>query len=223
VRDASDAGFSMIVTMISLVGVALLTLLLLSTTLHSSATSDTSVANAPGVGLADNLLAQQSLSTAMSAVDAAASSAGGYGSLDLGALAASDPSVTYVTGPTTGASTVSIAVTDGSGASGAGGVPATGATGGSFGSAISSAEAAAGSAAGAAGTRPGPATGTVSLATRSSNGTCWLVWRGEGSATWFGARTGQSSCSAPALASAPSAGPVTSSAVGWQLGSYPAA
>jgi hypothetical protein len=158
-RGAPDAGFSMIVTMISLVGVALLTLLLLSTTLHSSSTSATGVSNAPGVGLADNLLAQQSLSTALSAVGAAASSAGGYGSIDLGVLSASDPSVTYVNGPTTGASTVSIAVTNVSGAS-AGGIPATGDSGGSYGSAISRAEAAAAGSAGGSGGSGPTATGS---------------------------------------------------------------
>jgi hypothetical protein len=211
----------MIVTMLSLVAVALLTLLLMSTTLNSSSTSATSVSNAPGVGLADNLLAQQSLSTALTAVDAAASSAGGYGSLDLGVLSASDPSVSFVAGPTTGASAVSIAVTGGSG--GSGGASSAGG-GGSVNSAISSAEAAAGAGGGGgvgSGTATGGASGSVTLAARSSNGTCWLVWRGAGSATWFGAQTGQPSCTAPALSSAPEAGPVSSSSIGWQPGTFP--
>ena len=209
----------MIVTMLSLVAVALLTLLLMSTTLNSSSTSATRVSNAPGVGLADNLLAQQSLSTALTAVDAAASSAGGYGSLDLGVLSASDPSVSFVAGPTTGASAVSIAVTGGSGSSG-GASPAGG--GGSVNSAISSAEAAAGAGGGVgSGAATGGASGSVTLTARSSNGTCWLIWRGGGSATWFGAQTGQPSCTAPALSSAPEAGPVSSSRIGWQPGSFP--
>lgn len=216
-----DAGFSMIATMLSLVAVALLTLLLMSTTLNSSSTSATSVSNAPGVGLADNLLAQQSLSTALSAVDAAASSDGGYGSLDLATLSASDPSVSFVDGPTTDASTVSIATTAGSG----GGASATGGGGGSVSAAISSAEAAGGAGDGVgagAGGAGGSASGTVTLAARSSNGTCWLLWRGDGSATWFGAQTGQPTCTASSLASTPVAGPVSSSTIGWQQGSFPA-
>ena len=209
----------MIVTMLSLVAVALLTLLLMSTTLNSSSTSATSVSNAPGVGLADNLLAQQSLSTALTAVEAAASSAGGYGSLNLGVLSASDPSVSYVAGPTTSASAVSIAVTGGS----AGSSGASSAAGeGSVNSAISSAEAAGGAGVGVGSGAPTPgASGSVTLTARSSNGTCWLVWRGGGSATWFGAQTGQPSCTAPALSSAPEAGPVSASSIGWQPGSFP--
>jgi hypothetical protein len=215
----------MIATMLSLVAVALLTLLLMSTTLNSSSTSDTGLSNAPGVGEADNLLAQQSLSTVLTAAAAAASSAGGYGSLDIATLAASDPSVTLVTGPTSSASTVSMAVTQGNGSAPVpGGV--AGAVGGAFGAAISGAEAAGGTGVGApggSGGGVGSASGTVTLAARSSNGTCWLVWKGEGSATWFGAQSGQSRCTAPALVSVPSPGPVTSSAIGWQQGGFPAA
>ena len=217
-----DAGFSMIATMLSLVAVALLTLLLMSTTLNSSSTSATNISNAPGVGEADNLLAQQSLSTALTAVSAAASSAGGYGSLDISTLSASDPSVSYVAGPTTTASTVSITVTSGSGANSTGSSSAAGGAGGSIGAAISGAEAAGGAGDGVGtGSGAGSVSGTVTLTARSSNGTCWLVWRAEGSATWFGAQTGQSSCTAPALTSSPAAGPVTSSTIGWQQGSFP--
>jgi hypothetical protein len=216
----------MIATMLSLVAAALLTLLLMSTTLHSGSSSSTNISNAPGVGLADNLLAQQALSTALTAAGAAASSSGGYGSLDISTLAASDPSVSFVAGPTTSASTVSIAVTNGgggSGVSGASGAGGAGEAGGSLGAAISSAEAAGATGAGTgAGSGAGTADGTVTLSARSSNGTCWLEWQGAGSATWFGAQTDQSSCTAPALMSAPSPGTVTSSSIGWQLGSFPA-
>ncbi len=222
--DDLDAGFSMIATMLSLVAVALLTLLLMSTTLNSSSPSATNISQAPGVGLADNLLAQQSLSTALTAVDAAASSAGGYGSLSIATLSASDPSVSYVAGPTTSASAVSIAVTGGSGTSGGGGVPSVGG-GGSVNAAIGSAEAAAGAGGGVASGAGagGGASGSVTLTARSSNGTCWLLWRGGGSATWYGAQTGQASCTAPGLSSAPQPGPVSSSGIGWQQGSFPSA
>ncbi len=208
----------MIATMISLVAVALLTLLLMSTTLKSSSTSATNVSNAPGVGLADNLLAQQSLSTAQTAVSAAAQTAGGYGSVTIGALSASNPSLSYVTGATTSATTVSITATGGS--AGVGRASALG--GGSIGSAISSAQAADGSDPGAVpGGGPSSLMGSVTLSTRSSNGTCWLVWQGDGSAPWFGAQTGQARCTAPILAAPPSAGPVSSSSIGWQTGSFP--
>jgi hypothetical protein len=215
--DAPDAGFSMISIVLSLVGVALLTLGLLSTTLHSGSTADTSVSNAPGVGLADDLVAQQSLSTALTTVSTAASTSGGYGSVDIATLSASDPSVTYVDGPTTSASTVSITVTSGSGGAGGGG-------GSAIGAAISGAVAAgAGSSDGAGLGGGGGVSGTVTLAARSSDGVCWLVWKGQGSGSWYGAQTGLASCTAPALSSAPSPGPVSSSGIGWQEGSFPAA
>jgi hypothetical protein len=49
------------------------------------------------------------------------------------------------------------------------------------------------------------------------------VWKGQGSASWYGAQTDQPTCTAPALASTPSPGPVSSSGIGWQTGSFPAA
>ena len=63
----------------------------------------------------------------------------------------------------------------------------------------------------------------VTLAARSSDGTCWVVWWAPTGGTWFGAQPGQASCTAPALATAPTAGPATSSTIGWQQGGYPAA
>jgi hypothetical protein len=73
----------------------------------------------------------------------------------------------------------------------------------------------------ATGATPG-GTGSVTLADRSSDGTCWVVWSSSSSAIWYGAETGQSSCTAPALSEPPSPGPVTGSAIGWQAGSFPA-
>ncbi len=202
----------MIVTLLSLVAAALLSLVLLSTTFHSGADSDTNVSHAPGVAQADDLVAQQALSTALTSVGTAAANAGGYGALDVATLSASDPTVSYIAGPTTSASTVSVAVTGGSPGSPAGaGVP-----GGAVGAAINGA--------GGGGESGGSTgSGTVTLAARSSDGTCWLVWKGDGTATWYGAQTGLGSCTAPALASPPNAGAVTSSTIGWQQGSFPAA
>jgi len=176
---ADDLGFSMVATVLSLLGVALLSALLLGSVLKSGSSSNTSINNAPGVAAANGLQAQQALSTGLTAADSAAASQGGYGSLDLSTLAASEPSLTFVSGTSANASTVSVAiVTDGS--------------------------------------------GSITMADRASDGTCWLVWRSPGSPAWYGAQTGLASCTAPALASTPTAGPVSSSAIGWQQGGFPA-
>jgi len=177
---ADDLGFSMLATVLSLLGVAILTALLLGSTLKSGSSSSTNIDNATGVAAADGLQAQQALSSGLTAADSAAASQGGYGSLDVATLGASNPSLTFVSGPSTNTSTVSVAiVTDGSGA--------------------------------------------ITLADRASDGTCWLVWRSPGTAAWYGAQKGLASCTAPALASAPTPGPVSSSAIGWQQASFPAA
>ena len=208
----------MIATVLGLLAAALLTLLVMSTTLNSSSPSDTSISNAPGVGLANDLVAQQALSSALTSVGAAASSAGGYGEVDIASLSSSDPSITFVAGPTSSPSTISVALTASGGGAGAG----SGATGGdsygvggAVGAAITGADAT-----GASG--GGGGSGSVTLASRSTSGTCWLVWKAAGSATWYGAQTHLSSCTAPALSSAPAPGPATSSSIGWQQGSFPA-
>lgn len=182
-----DSGFSMIATMLSLVAAALLVALLLQTTLHSGSTSDTSISNAPGVAAATGLQAQQALDTALSVADAAAVEAGGFGGLTASTLSASESSITFVAGPTSSASVVSVSTTS----SQSGGI-----TGGP--------------------------TGSITLAARASDGTCWLVWK-SASATWYGAQTGLASCSAPTLASAPTSGPISAAAIGWQQGAFPTA
>ena len=168
----------MVVIVISLAITAILVALLLGTTLKSGSNSSTNVTNAPGVAQAAAIQAQQNLSSALTAADTAAST-GGYGSLTASALSASDPSISFVTGPSSDPATVSVAVTGGGG-------------------------------------------GSVTLADRSTDGTCWLVWKSAASATWFGAQTDLLSCTAPALDSAPSPGAVSSTSIGWQQGSFPA-
>jgi hypothetical protein len=206
----------MIATVLSLLAAALLTLLLLSTTLHSSSTSDTSISNAPGVGVADDLVAQQALSSALASIGGAASSAGGYGALDITTLSTSDPSISFVAGPTSSPSTISVALTGTSGGgSGGAGIPSGGTYGGAVGAAT-------GGAAGTGANGVGADSGTVTLASRSASGTCWLAWKSAGSSSWYGAQTHLSSCAAPALASAPTPGPVTASSIGWQQGGFPA-
>ncbi len=180
-RHAGDGGFSMIATMLSMVAVALLLALLLASSFHSGSTASGTAGN-PEVALADSLQAQQSLSTGLHAAEDAAASAGGLASVDAATLSAAEPSVTFVSGASTGPTTVSMAT--GSTAEGA---------------------------------------GEVTLTDRSSDGTCWVVWSSPSSPTWYGAQTGQSSCTAPALAGAPSPGPVSRSAIGWQSGAFPTA
>jgi len=177
----SDAGLSMVVTVLSLMITALLVALLLGTTLTSGSKSKAGVSNAPGVAMATSLQAQQSLSTGLSSAAAAAATVGGLGSVDAARMTAENPSISFVAGPSTDATTVSVAVVPGSGGEG----------------------------------------GSITLAARASDGTCWLVWRSAGAATWYGAQTDLPSCTAPALASAPTPGPVSSSAIGWQPGSFP--
>jgi hypothetical protein len=228
-----DGGFSMIATVLSLLATAILTAVLLGTMLKTSGTSNGSISNAPGVAEATALQAQQTLSTGLTAAGAAAANAGGYGSLQPSTLTASNPSITFVTGPSTNSSTVSMAVVSDVAGDAGGGAPASGATGGStsdiggYAGSIAAATGAAsaggggggGGGAGQAGSGNG---GAITLADRSTDGTCWLIWRSAGG-TWYGAQTKQASCTAPPLASAPPAGAVTSATIGWQQGSFPGA
>jgi hypothetical protein len=177
----------MIATVLGLLATAVLTAILLGTTLGSngstgSPSSGSGISNAPGVDEATSIQAQQTLSIGLTQVMTSAASAGGYGSLQPSTLSASEPSITFVTGPSTNATTISMAVVAGDGTAGG---------------------------------------GSVTLAVRSTGGTCWLAWKSSGSGTWYGAQTGQPGCTAPALASVPTAGPVSASSIGWQEGSYP--
>jgi hypothetical protein len=112
----NDLGFSMVVTALSLGATAILTVILLTTMFKSGASSNTSVSNAPGVAEATSLQAQQTLSSGLSTVEAAAASAGGYGSLAPSTLSASGASVSFVAGPSSSATTISIAVSGTGGA-----------------------------------------------------------------------------------------------------------
>jgi hypothetical protein len=182
ISEDPDGGFSMIVTMLSLVIGALLVALLLGKTLGSSATSSTSITNAPGVSEADGLQAKQSLSIGLTAAATAAATNGGYATLTSADLSQANPSVHFVTGPSTNSSTVSIATV-------------------------------------AAGSSDGG--GSITMAVHASGGTCWLVWKADQGATWYGAQSGLASCIAPAISSPPTPGPVSSSTIGWQQGSFP--
>jgi hypothetical protein len=153
-----------------------------------------SPADNPTVGLASDVQAKTSLSEAVTAAQAALTAGG---SVSAAGLAAANPSLQYTTGPSTGPDLVSVTPSAGSGGAipGAGGVtvPGSPATGGSG----------------------------VVLAVHSSSANCWFAYLG-GPVPWYGEQTGQPSCTAPALSGTPTAGPVSSSSIGWQMGSFPA-
>ena len=213
----------MIAIVLSLVIVAVGSAVLLSSTLHSGSTSSTGLSGAPGVAIADHLQAQQSLSTGLTSAESAAAAAGGYSGVSASELQQSDPAITFVTGPSTGSTTVSVAVSATDASASGGGDQSTGAAG------VPSIPGLAGGG-GGDGTSTGPAdtggggssSGAITLADRSSDNVCWLIWKASGSATWYGAQTGLSSCSAPQLSSPPAPGPVSASAIGWQQGGFPA-
>jgi hypothetical protein len=64
---------------------------------------------------------------------------------------------------------------------------------------------------------------SVTLADRSTDGTCWIVWWSPRSGAWYGAQTGQGSCIAPSVSGTPTPGAVSNSTVGWQQVTFPTA
>jgi hypothetical protein len=174
----TEVGFTMVATMASLVVTAVLVALVLSSTLGSHGNPQPSVTNAPGVSLADNLQAQQALSTSLTAATTSVAGTGDYSSVTPAMLTAANPSLTYVSGPSSSSSVVSVAS------------PSSG--------------------------------GSITLVDRAASGTCWVVWAGSGG-LWYGAQTGQASCTAPSLDAAPTPSAVSSTAIGWQRGGFPAA
>lgn len=63
--------------------------------------------------------------------------------------------------------------------------------------------------------------GSVGLAARSSDGTCWFIWWAPTATAWFGQQSGQASCPAPVLAAAPTPQPVGGTGVTWRSGGFP--
>jgi hypothetical protein len=168
---------TVVVTMASLVIAAALVALVLTATLPSHGTAQPGVANAPGVGVADNLQVQHALSTSLAAATTGAGGTGDFSAITTDMLSAANPSTTYIGGPSSSASVVSVATSSRS--------------------------------------------GSVTLVARATGGTCWVVWAGCGG-TWYGAQTNQTSCRAPSLDVAPTASPVSSTAIGWQRNGFPA-
>ncbi len=111
----ADDGASMVVTLAALLVVAVLTAIGLGATLHPGSGASPSEPGAPAVATADAVQAQQSLATGLSDASTAAATQGGYGAVTASALAGAEPSLTFVDGPSTNATTVSVAVTGGSG------------------------------------------------------------------------------------------------------------
>ncbi len=101
--------------MASLVIAAALVALVLTATLSSHGTAQPGVANAPGVGLADNLQAQQALSTSLTAATTSAGGTGDFSGITTEMLSAANPSITYVAGPSSSSSVVSMAISPTSG------------------------------------------------------------------------------------------------------------
>jgi hypothetical protein len=223
-RGRDDTGLSMLFTVISLLITALLILFALST-MFGSSNGSTKLSNQPGVALADDLTAQQTLQTSLTTADAQASESGGYGAVTPDALGTANPSITYVAGPSTSPTTVSVATTS-TGTPGAGAGAGAGG-GGSIAGAIAGAQAAAGAAggdgsdSGGGGSGGSGGSGSITLAIRSTSGNCWLIWKGAGGGTWFGEQTDLPSCTAPALGAAPTASTVSSTAIGWRYGAFP--
>jgi hypothetical protein len=149
-----------------------------------------------------DIAAESSLETAESAVETAATTSG-YASIDAQSLEFDEPSVRFVSGPSTSDTTVSVVG------------PST-QSGGSPPSAIPGQAPSAGSVSSSG--------GSVTLAAYSEStsgaGSCLYVWTTSG-ATWFGAESNQTSCSAVALASAPVAGTPSSNSIGWAQSAFP--
>ncbi|MGD0881427.1 MAG: hypothetical protein ABSB09_07655 [Acidimicrobiales bacterium] len=180
-RSTDDRGLSMVVTAASLMITALLVLVALKATGISGSSGSGTSSDTPNeaVAAADATEVQQNLASGLTSAEQA--DAGGQGAQPA-TLQASNPSISFASGPSTGPGTVSVAST-------------------------------------VAGTGTGTA---VTLTALASDGTCWVVWWSPSGGTWYGAQTGQSSCTAPSPSNVPTAGPVSTSSIGWQQGSYPA-
>jgi len=201
-REEGQAG--MVVLVVSLLIVGVLTAVLLGTTLDGGSNG---TAGNPAVGVASDVQAKASLSEAQTAAQSALAAGG---SVSAAGLQAADPSLQFTSGPSTGPGVISVAAAAGSASAAAGGVTVPGAAG------VTVPGAAASGGAGAAASGGSEAV----LAVHSSANNCWFVYLGGG-VTWYGEQSGQAGCTAPPLSGPPTAGAVSSAAIGWQQGSYP--
>jgi hypothetical protein len=165
----------------------------------SSSNSDSGTGSGSPVNRAYDVVGETTLETAESAVQTVATTAG-FGGMSAQTLGFDEPSIHFVAGPTSSDTTVSV----GGQSAVPGATPTT-----SIQSVLGSA---------------GSSGGSVILATYSDNlsgtGSCLFVWMTTG-ATWFGAESDQTSCTATSLTSAPQPSAVTSTSIGWSSGSFP--
>lgn len=116
-RRRGDQGLSMIATMISMVGVALLVLIAAKATFGASSPGSVAKSVDQPLSAAEATQAQQALATALGAVTAASGASGTLVGIDAAALSASEPSLQFTDGASTGPGSVSVAATsDGPGA-----------------------------------------------------------------------------------------------------------
>ncbi len=216
VDDMGLSGFGFVMLAVSLLITAALVALLLKSFTDNGSSSD-NINNAPGLHLADDLQAKQSLTSSLSSAQSQAAQAGGYGAVTAAALGTDNPGLTYTSGASSSPTTVSVAA-DSTPTTGATGTTSPGGALNPDGSDGSDASPGAGTGGGAGGTG-----GSVTLASWSTSGTCWLIWQPTGGQAWYGAQTNMTNCTAPAFSTSPPSGAPTSSTIGWQLGSFPAA
>ena len=101
-RRTDDEGLSMVVTLVSMVAVALLVLLAAKATFGTSPSGSASAGVDQPVAAADGSQAQQALSTALGAVASASGGTGSYVGIDAAELSASEPSLQFTDGASTG-------------------------------------------------------------------------------------------------------------------------
>jgi hypothetical protein len=192
------AGFGMIGLVLALAVVAVGGAVGGTALLGGSSSSDNGLG--AGVGTPANraydIAAESTLETAESAVETVGTTSG-FSGITASSLEFDEPSVKFTAGSTTSDTSVSVAGSSTS-SSAAGQAPALG------GSASSA--------------------GSVTLAayseSTSGNGSCLFVWMTTG-ATWFGAEANQTSCTATALASTPTAGTPSATSIGWAKSTFP--
>ncbi|HMD46224.1 MAG TPA: hypothetical protein VKG43_08700 [Acidimicrobiales bacterium] len=219
--ERSEAGqVGLVVLVVSLLIVGTLTAVAIGFSLNGSGGTN----GAPGVATANDVAAKTTLQAAVTAASAIATG-GNYDRISAATLGSQAGGITAVAGASTSPTTVSVAVSPGSAPVP---VPESGGSGGATGVTIPGnitlppGVTAPGGAAENTPPAVGGSGGTVTLGVYSQSGTCWYAWLGAG-AVWYGAQTGQQSCTAPALAAAPVAAPVSSTAIGWQPNSAPVA
>lgn len=164
--------------------------------LGGSGDSGLGTGNGSPANKAYDIAAESTLETAQSAVETVATTSG-YSGISASSLEFDEPSVKFTPGPTTSDTSVSVA-DSATGSTAPGQAP-------TLGGAVSPA-------------------GSVTLAayseSTSGNGSCLFVWMTTG-ATWFGAEADQTSCTATAMASAPTAGTPSATSIGWGQTTFP--